>query len=441
VHAGASVSLEAPPMSSEVPDPVERSLRVLQDRGIWHLRSTNPPVTSCADAAHHRQRLGYVGIPLCDELKSLLCGYTAAGSARRYVLLHCRGHQRLDLRKVSSIVGAEVTRISLDELASDFGLQYGMVSPLVFIDDERVRQLVDDTVLARFFPPYTLMTNTGDLKHAVEFRPADVFGALPNTDVADIVVEEDKRVPRHTLGILTGNSPESGILLWERINARIRSEKRVHFRGDIGFPRLVIESVPDMGASMELAQREGDVRPVVLDAVERLCETGATVIGLACNTTQYYAEDASRICARYGARFVSLAEETASHLSRSGVTSFDLLGIDPVTDLGKWSDFGRPLRGFDVRVPPSWQVKEITELAFRVKKEVLTPATINRLRDLIHHATETDTVVVALTELSVLLARQKGRPRSGKRFIDTLDLLADAMAELYLEERIATGGA
>jgi len=76
-----------------------------------------------------------------------------------------------------------------------------------------------------------------------------------------------------------------------------------------------------------------------------------------------------------------------------------------------------------------------------VKRELVTPATVNRLRDLINRSTETDTVVLALTELSILWSRQNGPSRSGKRFIDTLDILASSMAEIYLEERIATGGA
>ncbi|HZM57734.1 MAG TPA: aspartate/glutamate racemase family protein [Acidimicrobiales bacterium] len=231
------------------------------------------------------------------------------------------------------------------------------------------------------------------------------------------------------------------MLLWERINHLIRTDPRVQFRGDAGFPRIIVDSVPDMGASMELPEREPDVRPIVLDAVHGLCKAGATAVGIACNTTQYFAREIGAMCSRFGARFVSLAEETAAYLERTQTNSFDLLGIKSVTDLDGWSDFGRALGGFDVHVPDPRQVEAITELAFRVKRELVTPATVNRLRDLINRSTETDTVVLALTELSILWSRQNGPPRSGKRFIDTLDILASSMAEIYLEERIATGGA
>lgn len=423
------------------PERVRRSERFLRDHGVWHLMSVNPPVRSCGDAAQHRHRLGSVGIPLCDELKSLLYACDTDAGGRGYVLLHCRGHQHVDLEKVAAAVGSGVTAVLADELAHRFGLEYGMVAPFLLAGDPGVRHVVDDTVLARFFSPYTMMTNAGDLRHAVEFRPRELFEVVPDVIVRDIVVSADKRVPRQTLGILTGNSPESGMLLWEKINERIRADSRVRARGDAGFPRLVVDSVPDMGASMELQDRAAEVRRIVLEAVEGLCAAGATVVGVACNTTQYFAEDIDALCRQHGARFVSVAEETAERLRRLSIDEVDLLGIGPVLDLDGWSDFGRALQGVRVRVPPPEQVEEITRLAFSVKRDVVSSSTLNHLRDLVKRATRSATVVVALTELSVLLSRQRGRQRSGKHFIDTLDVLADRMADLYLEERIAAGGA
>ena len=395
----------------------------------------------CAQAAEHRSRLGSVGIPLCDELKSLLYSYRDTDGKTGYVLLHCRGHQRINLTSVSAMVGRPVRPVSDDELWAEFGAAYGTVTPFLFAGRPDVRHLVDDTLLARFYAPYTVMTNCGDLEHAVEFHAADVFDVLPRSMVGDIVAAEDKRIPRHALGIVTGNSPESGMLLWEKINAVIRADQRVRTRGDAGFPRTVIDSVPAMGASMELWEREKEVRGVVRETVRGLCEAGTTIIGVACNTTQYFAREIQATCADFGAHFVSMAAATHSYLQLTGTDKFDFLGIEPVADLAGRSEFGPALRDFDVRVPDPARRAAIAELAFRVKREVVSPATVNRLRDLIGHATETDTVVVALTELSILLARQHGRPRSGKRIIDTLDLLAGAMAEIVLEERIATGGA
>ena len=424
-----------------VPPIVERSLRFLYEAGIWHRMSRNPPVRGCREAAEQRRRLGAVGIPLCDELKSLLYVSVDAAGGRRYVVVHCRGHQRLDLDKVTTIVGARVYPVPLDELAARFGSQYGTVTPLLVTEHQHVEQIVDDTVLARFYAPHTVMTNLGHLEYAVEFHAEELFGVLPGTVVADVVVDRDKRVPRHTLGVVTGNSPESGMLLWKRINDTIRRDVRVRSRGDIDFPRVIIDSIPAMGTSMELQLREGDVGPVVLDAVRGLCEAGATIIGLACNTTQYFAQELHQLCSSYGAQFASIAKATRMHLEATGITSFDLLGIGPVAGLDGWSAFTQALSAFEVHIPGPEHLDAIADLAFRAKREVVSAATVNRLRDLLKRATKTDTVLVALTELSVLLDRQSGRSRYGKKIVDTLDILAMSMAEPYLEERLATGAA
>ncbi len=415
-------------------------LAFLATVGVWHRISHNPPVRSCADAAGQRRRLGNVGIPLCDELKSLMCAYTSPDRQRRYVLVSCRAHQQIDLDKCAVVLGAPVQRIDEDELRAVFGAEYGTVTPFAFAGQPHVHQFVDETVLETFFSPYTMMTNAGDLERAVEFRPAETVAALPSVVVCDIVVDEHRRVPSEVLGIVTGNSPESGMLLWKRVNERIRKDDRVRTRGDADFPRLVIESVPGMGASMELSQREADVRPVVLDAVRRLCNSGATVVALACNTTQYFASEIQAVCDGYGARFLSLAEETGAHLRRAGVVEVDFLAIEPVTD-DRWSDFRRALDGVEVHVPDRAHLRAIADLAFLVKQEVVSPGTVNRLRDLIQQATRTRTVVLALTELSIVLSAQKERSRSGKQFVDTLDVLAASMAEIHIQERLATGGA
>jgi hypothetical protein len=84
-------------------------------------------------------------------------------------------------------------------------------------------------------------------------------------------------------------------------------------------------------------------------------------------------------------------------------------------------------------------VEAIAALAFRVKRDVISAQAVNGLRDLLRRSTSTDTVVVALTELSVVLDRQNSRSRYGKTIVDTLDVLARSMAEPYLLERIATG--
>ena len=68
------------------------------------------------------------------------------------------------------------------------------------------------------------------------------------------------------------------------------------------------------------------------------------------------------------------------------------------------------------------------------KEEGISGAGINKLRDLLNIATRTNTVVIALTELSILIQTQKERSRKGKTIIDTLDLLANDMANYYTKQ-------
>jgi aspartate/glutamate racemase/prolyl-tRNA editing enzyme YbaK/EbsC (Cys-tRNA(Pro) deacylase) len=416
----------------DVPSEVQANTDFLRASGIWHLVSQNPEVRSCRDAADKRWRLGDRGIPLCDELKSTV-GLVEGESGPRDVAIHCRGHQQLDLAKVSRHLGGPFRRLAPEELANRFDMQYGTVTPFG-IARRGVEQVFDATLLERYFPPYTMMTNLGALTCGVEFEPEELIAAVPASSVADVIDDTDRAVPvTHTLGILTGNSPESGMLLWETINDSIRKRNNRRFRGDVAFPRVIVESVPGMGLSMELSRRASEVRPVVLEAVERLCSNGATVVGIACNTTQYFAPDVEALCTRYGARFVSLAEEATDYLHREGIRRFDFFGISEVSDFGGWSAFQRLADEFDVVRPEERKVQVINEVAFSVKQRGVDARAVNRLRDLVNGASETDTVVIALTELSSVLDTQ--RQRGEKRFVDTLAILGEAMAELYLKER------
>ncbi len=147
------------------------------------------------------------------------------------------------------------------------------------------------------------------------------------------------------------------------------------------------------------------------------------------------------ICAARGVRFLSIVDETAAYLRSAGISEFDFLGIGPVSDFGGWSDFRRVVDEFDVRLPTTREIEGISELAFAVKRDVVSTSTINRLRDLINRSAKTDTVVLALTELSVLFATQRSRQRSNRRYVDTLAILGDRLAEVYLDERLKAGAA
>lgn len=399
--------------------------------GIWHRVSLNPPVRSCRDAAGKRLRLGNVGIPLADELKTALL----QDAQDRYVMVHCRGHQRLDPGKLSNVVGRS-RRVPAHRLHDELGLDKGTVSP--FMSDPPVLHVVDDTLMERYFAPYTVMTNLGHHQWGLEFEAIELFSRLPRTRICDVVEADDKRLPRdHIIGILTGNAPESGMLVWQRINELVRAHPDVRFCGDVSFPRVLVESLPMLGATMELTSRSEQIRPSVLDAVERLCQAGATVIGIACNTTQFFTADVEGICGRFGAKYISLAAETERFLAEQGVGEFDLFGIPVVTQLDHWSAFHEMKNRYLINAPTPHMAQRIEELAFSVKQHGVDTSAVNRMRDVARSA-RTGTVVLALTELSLITAGR--RHRSSTRYVDTMEILAQALIRDYVADRRACGG-
>lgn len=416
---------------------VQANLDFLRTNDVWHVVSRNQPAESCPDAANKRNRLGHTGIPLSDELKSHVAYYETE-KGRNYIAVHCRGHQPRDDAKVDRVVGFPTVRVDPDDLEQTFGLRYGMVNPVFFATQPAVLQIFDPSVLEPFFPPYTMMTNAGDLETAIEFQPRELIDALPSVAVADVVVDSSRIFPQQQcIGILTGNSSESGMELWQQMNSLIRDSDDVPCRGDTDFPRVVVQSLPEMGMSMELARREADVREVVLGGVRQLCRDGATAVAIACNTTQYFSDAVREICDDFGAQFVSLVDATGEVLRERGVTEFDLLGIGAVADFTKWSDFRRLADEFRVYLPSERQIDAIELLGYEVKKKGGgDPKVINQLRDIVNSGIQSNTILIALTELSLVMKSQKRRSKSTDRvYIDTLEILAGRLAEIYLNER------
>ncbi len=113
--------------------------------------------------------------------------------------------------------------------------------------------------------------------------------------------------------------------------------------------------------------------------------------------------------------------------------SIALIGIGAVATLGPWSGFRDDLAAFKVEQPSARGLDRIQEIAYQVKTEGVSEAALNRLRDVLRQETVSRHVVIALTELSLLVRWQKKRKRSDRVLIDTLGLLAEALACWFLD--------
>jgi aspartate/glutamate racemase/prolyl-tRNA editing enzyme YbaK/EbsC (Cys-tRNA(Pro) deacylase) len=424
-------------MQKDYPKSVNRIIEFVQDNKLWYSLTWNHEAGGCADAAHKRNRLGGEnGIPLCDELKSSI-GYYISSNEKKYMLIHCRGNQMIDDDKIKSLLGSEYVRLPKEDLQSEFNCEYGLVNPFFFGSNfPDIEQLFDKSVLDDFFPPYTLMTNAGDKNWGIEFRSRELVDVLKTKRVAEFITDESKiKIRKHKIGILTGNSPESGIFLWQKINDKIREKLGDDFLGDLSLPAVIVESMPSMGLSMELDNRDSETWQVVENGITALCKNGATIIGVACNTTQYFSKEIRAICNKHDAEFFSMYGAVNTFLISEKIKHFDFLGIKFVTDFTKWSDFKKLKEDFKVEIPSAKNLDEINNIAFIVKqKGVVTPKGINKLRDQIRNHTKTKNIIIALTEISVLLASNKPPKGDDRLYIDTLTLLANKMADRYLND-------
>ena len=443
------------PGEANVPEAVIKSIHLLHDAGVWFQLSRNHDARSCRDAAHKRRRLGKEGIPLWDEMRTFLGRYHLTPNDKRFVLAHTRADRPLDLGRLARALGAvgAIERVALEEFSlREKDLAYGLINPFTRstpVDATKASsdaspgsytQVFDEDTTMPLGLPGTMMTNAGEFTWSVEFRPEDLAPQLADTLVAPISENdpEAKRLPALTesrpIGILTGNGPDTGIIFWNKMNEHIRLLLGDRASGDVSMPRVFTHSVPEMGLSMELDRRRNEVWSAIRETVEQLMQAGARFIVVPDNTTPYFTNDIRALCNPRGVEFLSQPEATGLWLKENGFKNIALVGIRYVADLdGPWSAYKQPLDEIEVETVPDHVFDQIQEIAYRVKNEGMSSNYgLNRLRDILRQHVKADAVVLALTELSILLDRAKGAGK-GKTLIDPLAIYAEAVAKRYLD--------
>jgi aspartate/glutamate racemase/prolyl-tRNA editing enzyme YbaK/EbsC (Cys-tRNA(Pro) deacylase) len=399
---------------------------------------------SCPDAANKRWRLGHRGIPLCDELKSRVYSYVTGAGANGVVIAHCRGDRLINEARLATTLGAteKVVEVPASTLEAATQMAYGTVNPFIGWRSRsrlvtpigEIVQVFDAQVLDEVGVPGTMMTNAFERTWAVEFHVREVLRRLDHV-VGEISEPNPKVAPRpysivnpQTIGILTGNAPESGILLWQYVNRRVRDIMGDACLGDVSMPRMIVHSLPEMGETMELGKRSRDVWKAIAVGIENLCASGADLLSVACNTTQYFTEGIRELADRRGAEFLSIPETVASYLAEKKIKRVGLLGIRYVIDLDHWSAFGRALSGVDIELPTAAQQLITEEIAYKVKTDGPSGRPASRLHMLLKDM-EAQDVILGLTELSMLTHFVRRAP---KDLIDPLWLLGDALASRFL---------
>lgn len=426
---------------------VKRIIEYCVNNKIGYVLSRNQFAGTCRDARSKRYRLGHIGIPLYDELKSIVGMAVDENGVETFIAMHCRGHMEIDFNAVQSLMGysTKIQILSEELLARKFGLEFGIVNPisLCINSSGNIFQVFDYGLIEPISQyPGTMMTNAGNHYCGIEFDVVQVIESIPNHKVASIAVQ-DRELLTHDLpsctnpksiGIITGNGPDSGMTLWHSINDNISQILGEHFLGDMSLPKVYIASIPAMGLSMELDKRELATQSVLLEAVENLKMQKVDLLALACHTTHYFERQIREIFDSKTQHFISMPETVIKYLDNEKISDAAILGINYVADLGKWSAYS-PAKDLNIKFEKlsADTMKKFHEIGYDVKQMADYHKSYMKLISLIRKDIKSNNVIIALTELSILLEKSsKKNWKSDKKIIDALDLYAHEIATYCL---------
>lgn len=430
-------------IGENIPKEVLQCAKKLQSLDIWHQFSRNSKVMSCQDAAQKRHRLGHVGIPLWDELKSFLGEYEDSDGNKKLFLAHYRGDREVDLQKVKTVLNVEkeVYRLKSTEGGENI---YGIVNP--FLISDYTLQIFDYELHRSIGVPGTIMTNAGEHTWAVEFDPSELVLKLKGAIWSNIVKSDEQlknsvtveRSEPKTIGILTGNPSDSGLYLWEAVNHHLRLLMGQNSLGDVSMPKVIMLSAPQIGISMEMGERENPLRKAIIKAVDELCDAGANIIVHPAHTTHYFAADIADHSAKRGVKFISMAEETVKKIREKQIKEISLLGTRYVTDFTqKWSVYENAFSDIKVHTPSVKGWEKIHEIGYEIQQNGLTPRCFNWMRDLLQDEVPDSCkyVLLAMTEFTSVSKHihPKSRVLNDKILIDPIDIYGEAIACQYLD--------
>jgi len=434
-----------------LPENVKTVIEFCVKNEIGFVLSRNSKAFSCRDARSKRNRLGHIGIPLHDELKSILFkGIDILSKQEKFLMVHCRGHLDIDVNKLveKCCLTGRPEIVDEEEMNVRFGMVHGIVNPFLVQGKygEKVIHVVDMSVLTPITEfPGTMLTNAGDHTWGIEFDPSCLPKALAyNPDsLTDVSIpaskpenaERDVYTKPRSIGIITGNGPDSGMSLWKKINNHFTQMFSDNFSGDFSLPIILTFSLPSMGMSMELEKRNSATWSVISDAVTKLKMLDVELLVLACHTTHYYTEKIRELFEDDNHEFVSMAEETVKYIERHNINDVAILGINYVADLQGYSAY-KALSNINVEKLSLETLEKFHDLGYEIKKMKNSQAAFQKFVSLLKKEVVSENVIIALTELSLIYESQKKKGNE-KKIIDPLDIYAKAIAHKSLgyEER------
>jgi len=434
-----------------IPDNVISVLKYCCDKSIGFILSRNTKAMSCKDARSKRSRLGHIGIPLCNELKSIVFRGFNKNNQESIIMAHCRGNCEIDVCSLMDACNLEQSPeiMAESDLQEQYGMVFGIVNP--FLAESRwsgrfIHAFDEDISRATSMPPGTMMTNAGDHTWAIEFDPSLMVSVFNSpivsriTKISDVEAttvdsgfQFDSMSETKHIGIITGNGPDSGKALWSEINKKFVEYYGNNFMGDISLPKVTVISIPAMGLSMELDKREGAVWLALSEAIQQLRSVNVDILVLACHTTHYFTEKIRSLFEFDGKKFISIAEATIEHIKEKQLNDIAVLGISFVADLNSYSIY-KDLNALTIEDISEKTMRRFHELGYEVKKMRNNHTAFQKFNSLLKKEIKAKNVVIALTELSILWMNRKDSWQPNKEIIDPLDVYAKRIVFEYFKE-------
>ena len=422
-----------------LPKNVIKIIKFCVDKGIQLTLSRNAKVLSCKDARNNRLRLGHVGIPLYDELRSIVFkGFTKTGE-EKIIAVHCRGHMIISENRLVEICDLNNFPAIMDscELKDRFGMDLGTVNPFMTLinSNESVINIFDNglTEPITFFPK-TMMTNAGVHTWGIEFDPVLLINSFKEKIIDCVAVEKnDEKNTKYidmpqfnnpkSIGIIVGHESNAGAFIWNTIKNQFDNLLCGYSNGSISLPLVKIIHLRTMGLSTQVEQKEQTIINSLFDAIRSLNDVDVLVI------PYYMGNEISleirNIFEQKGRVFLSFDDTVIS----------SIYAINPSTV----AVVGRNIELLNKKISSNLQIEDIgidildefRNLNLEVSKMQNTYSIFKKLVFLINEHISSDNIAIIYSEL-LMLYKQYKKKSFNKNVVDFLESYAEEIARVSL---------
>jgi len=256
-------------------------------------------------------------------------------------------------------------------------------------------------------------------KDSFEFRVEFVlFIGLLVTLFVLLVLVMSNRIPTSTvglpttIGILGGIGPGSSIEFQSRLIAEF--QERGLIKSNTDYPHYVLNSIPapePVGDNLDLTE--------YINGVNHLEFCRSSFVVMICNTIHLHHEKLQK---NLIIPIINLREEVKEYLEKEGVEFFTVLGTMMVLEKGLFHFSGTSRNEL-----LEHEIVALEEAIFAWNMGQDKEHNKDIVIDLAKKYSKDSTILAACTEVSCMLEG------SGIPFVDTMDILVDAVVEKYLE--------